>query len=119
MLRPYRKTDTCRLSVLLTYTLATAGFNVTNTNAESAGFSYFLEQHAEALRIRQTSKAMQLNITQTHATAAKNHILLQHLLRAAEHLVKHVHARLHSSSTCIALKVHFTVLKSIIRAENG
>ncbi len=54
---------------MLTYILANAGFNVTSTIADSAGLSDFLEQHAEALRIRQTIKAVAVNITQMLVTA--------------------------------------------------
>ncbi len=74
---------------MLTYILANAGFNVTNTIADSAGFSDFLEQHAEALRIMQTIKAVKVNITQmlvTAYTAADNQLPLQHL-PAFGHLV--------------------------------
>ena len=40
----------------MTYVLANAGFNVSNTFADSEGFADFLKQHAEALHIRQSNQ---------------------------------------------------------------
>ena len=40
----------------MTYVLTNAGFNIVNTFADSAGFSDFLEQYAEALHIRQSNQ---------------------------------------------------------------
>jgi len=61
----------------LTYTLANAGFNVTNTTANSAGISDLLEQHAEALCIRQTAKAVGItHMLATGYTASDSHFTM-------------------------------------------